>query len=209
MSASNPASASESRREHLSFFRQSGWMLIANGLAGVLFTLANNPAGQIARIPEVGKAEFATFGSLLDSLILLGLPAGGLQAVLAQTASAAVDDASRGRLRATIRTVLIAVVVAWIVLAAGTWAAQSSVLSIFRIANPWALVFTLGTVLVGLVYPVFAGVLQGTQNFMGRGNSAISSGAGRLAGVTVAVALLGHLAAGAMAGVLFGSLTAL
>lgn len=128
-------------------------MLVANGLAGFLFTLANNPAGQIARVPGIGKAEFATFGSLLDSLILLSLPAGGLQAVFAQLASGAVDDATRAKLRGTARTVLTVVLTAWTLMAFGAWLGRSRILTGFQIANPWALVFTLGTVLVGLLYP--------------------------------------------------------
>ena len=184
-------------------------MLLANGLAGLFFTLANNPAGQIANAPGVGKAEFATFGALLDSLILLGIPAAGLQAVFAQLASGAVDIDRQRQLRATIRTVLLVVVAAWASVACGAWIGRSRLLATFQIANPWALAFTLGTVLIGLVYPVFAGLLQGGQKFLWLGNAAITSGAGRLLGVTLAVVVLGHLAAGAMAGVMLGSLAAL
>jgi O-antigen/teichoic acid export membrane protein len=209
VTAPSPAPAPESRRDHLAFFRQSGWMLLANALAGLFFTLANNPAGQIANAPGVGKAEFATFGALLDSLILLGIPAAGLQAVFAQLASGAVDTDRQRQLRATIRTVLLVVVAAWAAVACGAWIGRSRLLSTFQIANPWALAFTLGTVLIGLVYPVFAGLLQGGQKFLWLGNAAITSGAGRLAGVTLAVVVLGHLAAGAMAGVMLGSLAAL
>ncbi len=184
-------------------------MLLANALAGLFFTLANNPAGQIANAPVVGKAEFATFGALLDWLILLGIPAAGLQAVFAQLASGAVDTDRQRQLRTTIRTVLLVVVAAWSAVACGAWIGRSRLLSTFQIANPWALAFTLGTVLIGLVYPVFAGLLQGGQKFLWLGNAAITSGAGRLAGVTLAVVVLGHLAAGAMAGVMLGSLAAL
>jgi hypothetical protein len=207
--SSPPLSATETRREHLSFFRQSGWMLVANGIAGVCFTLANTPAGHIARAENVGKAEYATFGALLDSLILLGLPAGGLQAVFAQMASGAVDAPSQHRLRGTVRTVLTVVLAAWTLAALAIWFGRDSVLATLRIANPWALAATLGTALVGLLYPVFAGLLQGGQRFFWLGNTAITSGATRLLGVTIAVVALGHLAAGAMTGVLLGSVAAL
>lgn len=204
-----PVPAPGPRQEHLSFFRQSGWMLLANALAGLFFTLANNPAGRIAEVPDVGKAEFATFGALLDSLILLGIPAGGLQAVFAQLASGAVDADRQRQLRATVRTVLLVVVGGWTLLALGAWIGRIRILSTFQIANPWALVFTLGTVLIGLVYPVFVGLLQGNQRFLWLGNAAITSGAARLLGITLAVVAFGYLAAGAMASVMLGSLAAL
>jgi len=184
-------------------------MLLANALAGIFFTLANNPAGQIANAPGVGQAEFATFGALLDWLILLGIPAAGLQAVFAQLASGAVDTDRQRQLRATVRTVLLVVVTAWTLAAVGAWIGRGRILSTFQIANPWALAFTVGTVLIGLVYPVFAGLLQGGQRFLWLGNAAITSGAGRLIGVTLAVVAFGYLAAGAMAGVMLGSLAAL
>ena len=63
------------RREHFSFFRQSGWMLVANAVAGACFMLVHTPASRMA---TVSKAEYATFGALLDSLLILGIPAGGL-----------------------------------------------------------------------------------------------------------------------------------
>ncbi|MGE3311503.1 MAG: lipopolysaccharide biosynthesis protein [Limisphaerales bacterium] len=209
MSASRPAALREVRREQVSFFRQSGWMLLANGIAGAIFSLVHSPAGRIAAVPGVGKVEYASFGALLDSLILLGIPAGGLQAVFAQLASGAIDAPSQRRLRSTVRSVSTLVFGAWALAAAAVWLVRARVQEMFQISNPWAVAFTLGTVLIGLLYPVFAGLLQGTQRFFWLGNAAILSAAGRFVGVTLAVVACGSLAAGAMAGVMLGAATAL
>ena len=45
-------------------------MLVANAVAGVCFMLVHTPASSMA---TVSKAEYATFGALLDSLLLLDL----------------------------------------------------------------------------------------------------------------------------------------
>ena len=73
------------RREELSFFQQSGWMLLATGLAGICFAAVHVPAGRMR-----STAEWALVATRLDSLYLLAIPAGGLQAVFAQMAAAAV-----------------------------------------------------------------------------------------------------------------------
>lgn len=206
MSSSAPASAPDPRQERLSFFRQGGWMLLANAIAGLCFTLVHTPAGRIA---SVSKSEYATFGALLDALPLLILPAGGLQAVFAQLAASAVDEPRRARLRATVRRVLSVFAAGWLAAILGIWVGQRQVLELFHIADPWALGLTLGVAFVGMLFPVFAGLLQGTQNFLWLGTASILSGAGRLLGVTLTVVALGGLAAGAMGGVLLGSSCAL
>ena len=209
MSVPDSSASSSPRREQLSFFRQSGWMLVANLLGGAFFTFVHTPVGQIAKIPDIGKSEYATFGALLDSLILLSIPAAGLQAAFAQLASGAVSADLRDRLRSTLRSVLLVVVSLW------CFAALTAVLrlgwlqQVFQVREPWAIGFILVTALVQLVYPVFAGLLQGTQNFFWLGNAIIASGAGRLLCVSTAVLVFGALAAGALAGVMLGALAAL
>lgn len=205
--AAHPPGGGE-RRERLSFFRQSGWMLIANGLAGACFTLVHTPASRMADAVG-GKDEYSTFAALLDSLFLLGIPAGGLQAMFAQLAAGAVDEPRRARLRAAVRRVVTVVAAVWLGVALTVWLARSQVLAGIQIRNPWSLWLTLGVGLMGLLAPVFAGLLQGRQRFFWLGNAGIASGFGRLVGVSIAVVGFGTLAAGALGGVLLGSAASL
>jgi O-antigen/teichoic acid export membrane protein len=77
------------------------------------------------------------------------------------------------------------------------------------VSDPAALWLTMGVALAGLWTGVFAGLLQGGQNFFWLGNTSVAAGVGRLVGVAVAVGWLASLATGAMAGVLFGSVFSL
>lgn len=190
------------RREWWSFFRQGGWMLLATSVAGACFSLTHTPA---SRMSKVDPAEYSLFTALLDSLYLLTIPAGGLQAAFAQMAATALDETAQARLRTTVWRVLGGVTVLWLLVVLAAWWFLPSVLATWRIGNPWALWWTLGVALAGLWCPVFAGLLQGRQDFFWLGNAQIASGAGRLVAVSVVVLVMGGLAAGAMAGAMMGA----
>jgi O-antigen/teichoic acid export membrane protein len=68
---------------------------------------------------------------------------------------------------------------------------------------------TLGVGLISLWFPVFAGVLQGRQNFLWLGTASMAAGLGRLLAVAAMVVGFGFAAVGGMVGVLVGSLVAL
>ncbi len=198
------------RREHVSFFRQSGWLLLATGIAGVCFMMVHTPAGHMSGRTELeSRAEYSLFTALLDSLILLGIPALGLQSVFAQLTASAIDETQRLQVRGAVRRVLLLVTVVWALAVLGIWMMRDRVLEGWKIRNPAALWCTLAVGLVGLWTPVFSGLLQGAQRFFWLGNAGIALAAGRLLGVAIAVALLHGLAAGAMAGVLFGACVSL
>ncbi|MCC6232280.1 MAG: hypothetical protein IT580_06520 [Verrucomicrobiales bacterium] len=196
-----PAVSTAARREWLSFFRQGGWMLLAGGLAGVCFSLTHTPASQMA-VPS----EYSVFTTLLDSLYLLMIPAGGLQAAFAQMAATALDEEARARVRSAAWRVLAVVTGLWLLVVLATWIYLPALMRTWQIRNPWALAWTLGIGLTGLWCPVFAGLLQGRQRFFWLGNAQVISGAGRLVAVTFAVVVLGGLAAGAMAGAFAGAM---
>ncbi len=191
------------RREWLSFFRQGGWMLFATSLAGACFSLTHTPA---SRMSKVDPSEYSLFTALLDSLYILTIPAGGLQAAFAQMSATALDEGQQARLRCTVWRVLGVVTVLWLLVVAVTWWFLPTVVSTWRITNPWALWWTLGIALAGLWCPVFAGLLQGRQDFFWLGNAQVASGVGRLVAVSFGVLVLGSLAAGAMAGALIGAM---
>jgi O-antigen/teichoic acid export membrane protein len=198
------AQAADRGRERWQFFRQSGWLLAATVLSGACFALVHVPAGRMA-----SRAEWSLFVALLDSLYLLAIPAGGLQAVFARMTAAAVDEEGRRQVRSAARQVLGAVTLVWLGVVGAAWAGSGRLAEGLRIGNPAALWLTLGVGLAGLWYPVFGGLVQGAQRFFWLGLAQIAGGAGRLVGIALTVMLLGGLAAGAMAGVLLGAVVAL
>jgi O-antigen/teichoic acid export membrane protein len=80
---------------------------------------------------------------------------------------------------------------------------------LLKIENPLAIWMTMLVVLTSLLLPVFRGILQGEQNFMGMGWVAICDGLGRFIAVCVIVLLLSGRAAGAMTGAFLGQIGAL
>ena len=87
----------------------------------------------------MSKAEYATFGALLDSLLLLGIPAGGLQLVLAKMAAGAVDEEGRRRLRGAAQRVLLVVAVVGCAVAGVCALARERLLAVVQGADddPW------------------------------------------------------------------------
>jgi hypothetical protein len=192
------------RGERLSFFQQSGWMLLATVVAGACFAMVHAPASRM-----VGPGEWDLFVALLDSLYILGLPAVGLQAVFARVTAGAIDETRRRQVRGAVRQVLAGMFLLWLVVALIVFSLRSELFAGLKVANPWAVWLTLGVGLMMLWSPVFAGLLQGSQRFFWLGNMVIAGGAGRLAGIMICVLLLRGQAAAAIGGVLAGWLAGL
>ena len=186
----------------LTFFRQSGWMMVATVASGVFMSAVH------VLLNRIEPAEYGVFFTLLRLLLLMGIPAAGLQTIFAQQAAGALGDEQQRELAATTRAVLAAIFFVWLTLVAATFCWQKQWLAELKIANPSALWVT---VLVGLFFlwlPVLRGLLQGQQNFAGLGWVLILDGVGRF----LAIALIvwrGGQAAGAMTGALVGQLAAL
>jgi O-antigen/teichoic acid export membrane protein len=186
-----------------SFFRQSGWMITATTLSGMLMA-AVHPV--VASMP---KHEYGVFFSLLRLFVLLSIPAAGLQTVFARQAAAAVTDQAQRELAGSIRAVLWGTFLLWSGIVIITVIFRSELLALLQITNPAALWVTLLLVLAALWLPAMHGVLQGLQNFLLLGWSIIFNGLGRLTAIAIIVLLLGGWAAGAMAGALLGVMGAL
>src|SRR6185295_11389958 len=86
----------------LAFFKQSGWMVMATVGGGVFMMLVHNVAARM------DKEEYGVFFALLRCLILLGIPAGGLQFTFAQQTAASLNDQHHYQLAATTRAVCAA-----------------------------------------------------------------------------------------------------
>lgn len=181
--------SAESRK---AFFRQSTWMMTATVVSGACMYFVH-PLVRV--IPD---GDYATFTTLLQLFVWLGIPAVGLQMVFAQLAAAAVTGQKQRQLSGAARTVL-----GWITLA---WLALAGLLVLFgeRIAAAWelesqaAIWLTLLMGLVALWAPLLNGLLQGAQNFLWIGWKEIANGLGRLLGTYLIVYHISATAMGAL-----------
>ena len=147
--------------------------------------------------------------ALMNALGQMAIPALGLQTVFAQQAVAANDEQKRAVLAGTVRGVLKALVAFWICVVVLAILFRDNLLSDYKIHNAMALWLMLAVGLVSMLNPLFGGLLQGKQDFFWFGWATIFNGVGRFVAVAVLVVWMHKQAAGAMAGVLAGSLIAL
>jgi O-antigen/teichoic acid export membrane protein len=198
--AQHPSSTEAEHRA--SFFRQSGWLMLATIGGGVLMWGVHF----LSKAPSVTKAEYAVFGVFLA--VAMSIPTLPLQMVMAQQTAYALATGRQRQLAGMIRLVLGGTFLLWLLAAALVLGFQGPIITRFEIANPVGLWLTLLVVLLQLWLPVFWGVLQGRQDFLWLGWSMISSGVGRIAIAALAVLVFGGAAAGMMTGVLLGLLLA-
>ena len=187
-----------SAADRLTFFRQSGWMVVATVASGVFMTAVH----VVVNKPMV-EAEYALFFTLLRVFLLLGFPAGGLQVVFAQQAAAAISDHEQKKLSEAVRSVLRATFIIWLLIAAGVFLGRHQILATLKVSNPAALWMTVLLGLAALWAPILKGILQGRENFAGLGWVLILDGVGRFAAIVLIVSLGGQ-AAGGMTGALIG-----
>ena len=183
-----------------SFFRQSGWLMIANIAGGVLMWAVHF----LSR--ATGPEEYGVFIACLG--IAMCIPTIPLQMVLAQqTAHALATDRQR-QLTGMIRLTWLGTFLLWLVASVVVLIFQQKIMQHWKLTNPLALWITLPVVLLSLWMPIFWGVLQGQQNFLWLGWSMMLNGVGRLVVAAVAVLVFAGYAAGMMVGVLLGVTTA-
>jgi O-antigen/teichoic acid export membrane protein len=188
-----------------SFFRQSGWLMIANIAGGMLMWAVHFLANRI------GTSQYGVFIALLTAVMLV--PAIPLQMVFAQQAARARATGTEQELAGLIRFICFASLGIWALVCVAVLVLQNQILAFWGIANPVALWITMPILLVTIWAPVFMGLLQGEQNFFWLGWSMLSGGVGRLAAAAVAV-LVFHLGAtgmmlGVLAGAVFGLILAI
>ncbi|MGI8965955.1 MAG: hypothetical protein ACR2H1_07695 [Limisphaerales bacterium] len=153
---------------------------------------------------KMAPAEYGIFFALLRCLILLGIPAAGLQTVFAQQAAAVITETQAHQLVRTGKVILSAIFFLWLAMAFVVFLWQEKIFTLLKITSPAALWITMLVVLTSLWLPILKGLLQGRQNFTGLGWVAIFDGVGRFAAVTLIVLFMGGQAAGAMSGALLG-----
>lgn len=183
------------------FFRQSGWLMIANIAGGALMWAVHFLANKI------GTAQYGLFVTLLTAVMLV--PAIPLQMVFAQQAARALATGTEAELAGLIRFICGATFAVWLLICLAVFILQSKILMFWGVTDPKALWITMLILLVTIWAPVFMGVLQGEQNFLWLGWSMMSGGVGRLSAAAVAVLVLHLGARGMMLGVLGGALLGL
>ena len=183
-------------KPHAAFFRQSGWLMIANIGAGALTWGVHFLAKSI---PE---AQYAVFGTLL--MVVACLPTMPLQMVFAQQSALALATGRERQLAGMIRLAWLWTFIVWALGALAVFIFQKNIVAGWHLPDATGLWVTVLTVLVSLWLPMFTGVLQGRQDFFWMGWAAILSGAGRFAAAAIFVLALALGAAGMMAGAFLG-----
>jgi O-antigen/teichoic acid export membrane protein len=183
-------------KHHIAFFRQSGWLMIANVGSGVMMWAVHLLNKKIP--PE----QYGIFGVLLA--VAMFVPNMPLQMVFAQQTAHALATDRRRELAGMIRLAWLGTFGLCLLLAVGTLIWQKDVLAGWQITNPADLWITLFVILFSFWLPMFWGVLQGQQNFLWFGWSNIVNGVGRLGVASCLVLALGAYAGGMMFGVCLG-----
>ncbi len=185
------------------FFRQSGWMVFCTVLSGIACYGVHffNRA-----IPE---SEYGVFQALLAALNCMGIPALGLQMVFAHQTAMSITREQGKELAATARGVALGTFVLWMGAAVFIVWNFKWILAQYGISNPITLWLMLAVSLASVWGPIFGGLLQGKQNFLWAGWSAILNSAGRLAAIAIFVLVFHGYAAGMAGGLLIGVLLSL
>lgn len=196
-----PPAAALAAEKPASFFRQSGWLMIANIIGGAM---ALGVHFLNKRIPD---AEYSIFGTLL--MVTAFLPTMPLQMVFAQQAASATVLGRERQFAAMIRRVGLGIFGAWLLLALGVFAFQGQIMKGWELTNSFALVVTLLAVLASLMVPLFTGVLQGRQDFLWMGWAAMLAAIGRIVVASVLVLAFAGGATSMMMGAFLGAVLGL
>ena len=188
--------AVDASHHRAAFFRQSGWLMIANVGGGALMWAVH------LLNKKIPPAEYGVFGVLLA--VAMFVPNMPLQMVFAQQTAQALATKRERELAGMIRLAWLGTFGLWLVGAGCVWVWHGDILARWRITNPAGLWITLPVVLFSFWLPMFLGVMQGQQNFLWMGWSNIFNAVGRLGLASFIVLLLGGYAAGMMTGVCLG-----
>jgi O-antigen/teichoic acid export membrane protein len=180
-------------KPHAAFFRQSGWLMIANIIGGMMAWGVHFLA---KKIPE---AQYSIFGTLL--MVTACLPALPLQMVFAQQTADALATGRERELAGKIRLGWLWTFILWALASLVVLAFQGRIVERWELGQPAALWVTLAVVLVYLWMPLFSGVLQGRQDFFWFGWATITGGIIRF--VIAAVIVLAF--SGGAASMIFGA----
>jgi len=183
-------------KSHVAFFRQSGWLMIANIIGGALMWAVHFLSKQVK------PAEYGAFGALLG--IMMMIPALPLQMVFAQQTAKALASRREGELSGMIRLIWIGTTLFWLGGVLATFFFQGWLVAHWKLTDAVGLWVTLPALLLTLWLPMFAGVLQGAQDFFCLGWTMILNAICRASFAAVLVFLVAANAVSLMVGVLAG-----
>ena len=183
----SPASGSAS------FFRQSGWLMIANIGSGGLMWLVHFLSKKLT------VAEYGAFGVMVA--VAMCVPNMPLQMVFAQQTARALANQRERELANMLRLTCLGTIVFGLLLAAIVYHWQAQILTGWKLASPTGLWITVAVVVLCMWLPIFQGVMQGQQNFLWIGWSNILNGVGRLSIAASLVIALGWGSTGMITGV--------
>ena len=184
-------------KPHAAFFRQSGWLMIANIIAGVM------ALGVHLLAKKVSESEYSIFGTML--MVTACVPIMPLQMVSAQQTAGTLATNRERQLAGMIRLGWLWTFILWAVAALVVFAFRNQIMERWELTSAATLWVTLAAVLMNLWMPLFSGVLQGRQDFFWLGWATIIGGVGRVA-VAVLIVLAFHGGATAM---IFGAFAGL
>ena len=183
-------------KPHAAFFRQSGWLMIANIIAGMMAWAVHLLA---KKIPE---SEYSIFGTML--MVTACIPTIPLQMVPAQQTAGALAIRRGRSLAGIIRLGWAWTFILWVAAAVLVFSFQGSIMARWELTSAVTLWVTMAAVLANLWMPWFTGVLQGRQDFFWMGWGSIASGIGRVAVALLLVLAFHRGATGMMAGAFVG-----
>jgi O-antigen/teichoic acid export membrane protein len=196
LSEGTPTTSAPPAEKPVSFFRQSGWLMIANIIGGAM------ALGVHFLNKKIPDAEYSIFGTLL--MVTAFLPTMPLQMIFAQQTANALALGRERQTAAMIRRASFGIIALWLVLAGGVLLFHGQIMKAWELPSVVPLVVTMLAVLVALLGPVYTGVLQGKQDFLWMGWTAIGAALGRVGIAAALVLAFGLGATGMMMGAFLG-----
>jgi O-antigen/teichoic acid export membrane protein len=181
-------------KPHAAFFRQSGWLMIAT-VAGGAMTFGVHFLSK-----KISETEYSVFGTLM--MLVACVPAMPLQILFAYQSAQALATGREKQLSGMLRLAWSGTFILWLLAAGLVVFFQNDIVQHWQLSSPMELWVTLAVVLMSLWMPMFAGVMQGRQDFFWMGWSMIIGGVGRVA-LAALIVLAFNGGAGAM---MFGAL---
>jgi O-antigen/teichoic acid export membrane protein len=183
-------------KPHAVFFRQSGWLMIATIIAGILSYAVHFLSKNIS------ESEYGVFVTML--MVTACIPVMPLQMVFAQQTAGALATNRAGQLSGMIRLGWLWTLVFWTLASLVVLFFQNQIAARWHLNGLEVLWVTLAVVLMNLWMPLFSGVLQGRQDFFWLGWGTIISGFGRIAVAALFVIAFHGGATGMIAGAFAG-----
>jgi len=184
-------------KPHATFFRQSGWLMMATVIQGFM-SFGVHPLAK-----KISPAEYSIFVTML--MVTSLIPTMPLQMVFAQQTAGTLAT-NRGRqLALMIRWGWLLTFIAWGIVALFFLVFQGRIMTCWGLTSALTLWVTLAALLMNLWMPLFSGVLQGRQDFFWLGWASILGGVGRVV-MAVLIVLAFH---GGATGMMFGAFAGL